>query len=269
MIVELIGAPGAGKTSLVPTVAAHFAELGLNARTVVEAARPCARRTLLGAALASLAPPRLERALLWQLFYQSSRGYRLRFFARHPRLIGHVLRSQRRRPIPPEERRHALFWFFVLTGQYEFLTAHLRPGEWLVLDEGFAHRAVQMHASSVETPDAGQIAAYVGLLPRPDLLVAVSAPWELCAERVYRRGLWERFRHKSRAEVERYLANAHQVVNLALEQIRGRGWPVIEIENSGEDLALPRAELRERLMAAAPSPMEGGRPPWLARGGLV
>ena len=268
MIVELIGAPGAGKTTLVPAVAAHFVGLGLSARTVVEAARPFARRTPAGAAAARLAPPPLARALLWQLFYHTSTAYRLRFFARHPRLVAYVLRSQRRRPIPAEERRHASHWFFVLTGQYEFLRAHARPGEWLIYDEGFAHRAVQLHASSDETPDAGQVARYVGLLPRPDLLVAVRAPWQLCAERVYRRGLWARFRHKGRAEVERYIRHAHRVVELALEPIRAGGWTLIEVDNGGADPAAPAAELRERLAALGPWPAGGPRPRQLARGGL-
>lgn len=260
MIVELIGAPGAGKTSLVPAVVEHFAGLGLDARTVAEAARPYAQRTALGA-VAGLAPPRVERAMLWQIFYQTSAACRLRFFARHPRLIWHVLRSQRRRPIPPEERRHASHWFFVLTGQYEFLRAHAHPGEWLVFDEGFAHRAVQMHASSLETPDPARIATYVGLLPPPDLLIAVRAPWELCAERIYKRGLWARFKHKSRPEVERYVANAHRIVDLAIEQIRGRGWTVVEVDNSGSDLVATSSELQQRLAAAALSVgRERGRP---------
>lgn len=247
MIVELIGAPGAGKTTLTPALCMLLAEQGCRARTVVEAARPYARRTWPGAAVGRLAPPPLRRALLWQLFYHAGTAYRLRFFARHPRLIRYVLRTQRRRPIPAEERRHASHWFFVLTGQYEFLAAHAAPREGLIFDEGFIHRAVQLHASERETPDPAQIAAYVALLPRPDLLVAVHVPWERCVERVYRRGLWERFRHKGRAQVERYIANAHQVVELAVAQARRAGWPLVEVDNGGDDPALCIAELGAQL----------------------
>lgn len=247
MIVELIGTPGAGKTTLVPALTEALAARGISARTVVEAGRPYALRTPLGAAVGRLAPQPLRRPLLWQVFYQASAAYRLRFFARHPRLIHHVLREQRRRPIPAEERRHALSWFFVLAGQYEFLRAHARPGEALVLDEGFAHRAVQMHASDVETPEPARIAAYASLLPRPHLLVAVHAPWEVCVERIYRRGLWERFRHKGRAQVERYVANAHRVVDVAVHNVRRGGWTVIDVDNGGDATAAALAELRTKL----------------------
>lgn len=254
MIVELIGTPGAGKTTLVPSAIAHLAGRGVRARTVLEAARPFARRTPAGAAIGSLAPPPLHGPLLWQVFYHLSTAYRLRFFARHPQLIRHVLRAQRRRPIPAEERRHALRWFFVLAGQYEFLASHARPGECLVLDEGFVHRAVQMHASDVETPDPAQIAAYVALLPRPDLVVAVHAPWEVCVERIYRRGLWDRFRHKSPGQVARYVACAHQVVELTVEHVRRHGWALAEVDNGDDAFAGAGAALREQLEAVgAPS----------------
>lgn len=252
MIVELIGAPGAGKTTLTPALIGLLAARGGCARTVVEAARPYAQRTWAGAAVARLAPPSLRRPLLWQLFCQLSAASRLRFFARHPRLIRYVLRTQPRRPIPPEERRHASHWFFVLTGRYEFLRAHAGPREWLVFDEGFAHRAVQLHASDVEAPDPTRIATYAALLPRPDLLIAVHAPWERCLERVYRRGLWARFRHKGPDQVARYVANAHAVVELAVAQARRAGWPLIEVQNGGDDPALCADELGVRLAAALP-----------------
>ena len=42
MVIEFIGAPGAGKTTLIPTVANICRTRGICARTVVDAARPSA-----------------------------------------------------------------------------------------------------------------------------------------------------------------------------------------------------------------------------------
>ncbi len=245
MIIEFIGAPGAGKTTLLPTAIEFLRERGMDARTIVEAARPYAQRTLFGEAVNRLAPPSLRQPLLWQVFYWLSFLARGRFFLNNSRLLRQVLDSQRRRPA--EARRHALYWFFHLTGYYEFLRTHAWPDEALVLDEGFVHRVVQLNASDVEEPDPARIAAYVNLLPQPDLVIFLQAPWEVCEGRVRSRGVWAPLRHKSPPEISRYIANAHRVVNLTLGYIKSQDWTVIEVDNAGGTPALAQAELRQKL----------------------
>jgi len=268
VIVEFIGTPGAGKTTLLPATIEYFQACGISARRVVDAARPFAQRTLPGALIGRLAPEPLRRPLLWQVFYQLSTAYRLKFFASRPQLIAHVLRSQRRRPIAAVERQHVRFWFFVLVGQYEFLRAHARPDEALVFDEGFIHRAVQMHASDVEEPQPAQIAAYVDLLPQPDLVIVPWAPSELCEARVYSRGLWERFQHKSRPQVAAYIANSSRIVGHAVEQIKRRGWRVVEVDNSGDDPAASAAELQGKLASIISHVREAPQARQIAQGGV-
>src|SRR5512143_784859 len=126
MIIEFIGTPGAGKTTLLPAAIEFLSEHGLHGLTVLNAARPYARRTLLGRMVDHWARQSLREPLLWQVFYHLSKLYRLRFFVNHPKLIWQVWRSQRHRPIPAEARQHVLHWFFHLAGYYEFLTAHIR-----------------------------------------------------------------------------------------------------------------------------------------------
>lgn len=247
MIIEFIGTPGAGKSTLQAAVIELFQERGIQAWSIVDAARPCAQRTVWGRVISRASPHSLRSPLLWQVFYFLSTLYRLRFFLKYPRLIWQVFDSQRRRPIPVEERQHALHWFFHLVGYYEFLIAYALPGEALVLDEGFVHRVVQMNASDVEEPDPDQILAYVNLLPRPDLVIAVQTPWEVCKERIYRRGLWQRFQHKSPEEVSRYVANSNRIVNLTIEHLRSAGWPLIEVDNGSDEVGMTLAALRDKL----------------------
>jgi len=262
MVIEFIGAPGAGKTTLIPTVADVCRTRGICARTVVDAARPSAQRTWAGQAVARFAPQTWRRPLLWQVFYHLSAWSRFAFCARHPRLIGSVLTTQLRRPIPAETRRHAWHWFIHLTGYYQFLLAQARDDEALILDEGFTHRVVQMYASHLETPDSDRIAAYVDLIPRPDLVIAVHAPWEVCLERIYQRGLWERFQRYSPDEVAAFVRNAHRIVNLTIDYIRGAGWTLLEVDNGGGDPVLAQQRLRaglETLMPAlTPHPVGAG-----------
>jgi thymidylate kinase len=247
MIIEFIGTPGSGKSTLMHVVIEYLHELGFGAFSVIEAARPFAERTTIGKVVSHLAPARFRQQLLWQVFYHLSTLYRFRFFSKHPTLIWRVLLSQWRRPIPAETRRYTLYWFFHLVGYYEFLTTHARPAEVLVFDEGFIHRVVQLNASDIEEPDPTRLLDYVDLLPRPDLVIAPLVPLELCEQRIYSRGLWERFRQKTPDEVSRFLSNSFRIVNLTLGHIREESWKVIEVDNSSDDLGVAKAELRRML----------------------
>ncbi len=249
VIVEFIGAPGVGKTTLIPAAIAAFQEQGLRAYTTVEAARPFARRTLLGAILTRLSPARWQRPLLWQLFYQTSFLHRFSFFAKHPRLLKLVLGSQWRRPPAADGRkRRVLYWYFRQTGYYDFLKAHALADEVLIFDEGFIHRVVQLFASSVEVPRIEKIQSYVDLLPVPDLVIGIQAPPDVCQERIYSRGLWQRFSDKQPEEMSRFVAHAHEAVNLTMETIKKDRWPILEIDNSSDDPAKAAAQLQRKLL---------------------
>lgn len=248
MIIEFIGAPGAGKTTLLPVVTGFFQARDYQAYTVVEAARPFARRTLWGKIVLGLAPLAWQRPLLWRVFYLQSIVYRLKFMAHHSRLIRQVLSGQRGRPPAADVRqRQVLTWFFRQMGYYEFLRLQAQPDEALVFDEGFVHRVVQLHASSAENPDKTRIAAYVDLLPRPDLVIFVQAPQAVCEKRIYERGLWQRAQHKEPAEITQFICHARQAVDLAVAQARSKGWLVVEVNNGGEDLTAVKANLRQQL----------------------
>ncbi len=260
MVVELIGTPGAGKTSLLPVVMDSLSEQGVTPRTMVGASRVYVARTTLGAYIARFAPPRLRRALLWQLFCQFSRAYQFRFLLRHVRLARHLMQGQAHRDASVKFRRHALRWYLRMLGQYEFLRTHLRPNEALVIDQGFVHRAVDLHASDRGEPDLAAVSAYLDLVPQPDLIIHVNAPLGVCEARVFDRGPWAHFRRESPAALSRFITNSHVVVGQVVERMRAKGWNLIEVDNGSEGLALSTARLRSILMNpdSASVPLSGG-----------
>ncbi len=248
MIIEFIGAPGAGKTTLLPEVTRFFESRGCRAYTVVEAARPFARRTMGGKLVQWLAPAAWQRPLLWRVFYLLSIGQRLNFMVQHPRLITQVLASQRGRPAAADTRqRQVLPWLFHHMGTYEFLRRHLRPDELLLFDEGFIHRVVQLFTSSAEKPAPAQIAAYIDLLPQPGLVIYVQASAAVCEKRIYERGLWQRAQHKEPAEISQFVRHAHKAVELAVAHARSKQWLVLEVANDGEDLTAVRSLFQHQL----------------------
>ena len=254
MIIEMVGAPGAGKTTLLVGIEDGCRAAGLTPVTVHDAARPFAARTILGRLVRRTVPTRRQGQALWVVFRIASGWHTLRAVIEAPAQTRHVLASQRRRPAAADARgRRVVYWYLRTMGSRRFLLARARPDEVVVFDEGFVHRAVQLHSSSVESPTRAQIAAYVADLPRPDLVVHVDASPEVCERRVQGRGVWARLDHRSPAEVHRFLLHAHETIALVRAELERRGWAVIDIDNDGADPAAAVAtlarEVASRLVA--------------------
>jgi hypothetical protein len=254
MIIEMVGAPGAGKTTLLAGIEGGCRAVGLTPVTVSAAARPFAARTIFGRLVRLTVPARLERQALWGVFRIETGWHTLRAMIDRPALTRHVLRSQRRRPAAADARgRRVVYWYLRTMGSRRFLLARARKGEVIVFDEGFVHRAVQLHSSVVESPTPEQIASYVAALPRPDLVVHVDASPDVCERRVQDRGVWARLDHRSPAEIRRFVQHAHETVALVRGELDRRGWAVIAVDNDAADPAVAIATLTagvaERLAA--------------------
>ena len=247
MIIEFIGTPGSGKTTLIPALEKTLAEHDLVGRTVVEASRPVVSRTYIGKVINQLAPSSLRRQLLWQTFYWWSYLSRSQFSDENSSLVSHVRETQSARNITGEEKEHNLSWWFNLAGNYQFLKTRLKPGEALLLDEGFSHRVVQLHASDHEEVNQENLYNYLRMIPKPDMLLFIDAPAVVCEERVYARGLWTRFENKSAEQVSRYIQNSHLVVNLAVGFLKSKHWDVIEINNTADSIAKAENELAAKV----------------------
>jgi thymidylate kinase len=255
LIVEFIGTPGSGKTTLSTELVALLRQRGIEAATILGAARDHAGRTPPGRAIERFAPPSVRRSLLWQLFCLLGTVYAFGFTRDHFALTRHVVRAQLGRAIRGRTLAHILFWFFQLGGRYRFLTATAMPCRTLVLDDGFLHRSVHLAASHAEEPDAEWVASYVDLLPRPDLVILTIAGRDQCERRVRERGVWNHSRQLSAEQLSRYLSNAERVVRLAVRRARDRGWAVVEIANEsrGTDGVMPALTSAAELLIAVGS----------------
>lgn len=236
MIVEMLGAPGAGKTTMVAAVEEGCRAGGWTPFTIERAARCFAARTVLGRLANRVLPHRFERRAQWAVYRLASGWHTLRFAVEHHGLSRYLLASQRGRPAAGDAKgRRVVYWYLRMMGSYGFLRSQAAVNEVVVIDEGFAHRAVQLHASAVESPTAAQIAGYVAVLPRPALVVHVRASSATCWRRVQARGAWVRLSHRSPAEVGRFVEHAHETVTLLRAELDRQGWPVLEVDNDDED----------------------------------
>jgi len=247
MIIELIGTPGAGKTTLLPVITQSMIERGYQALSVIDAARPYAKKTILGKIVFKLLPSSTHRPILWQIFYLYSFINRRKFYKSHPVLMDSVLEHQRQRPISTNDLKHVLRWFIHLTGYYQFFSQYPMPKDALIFDEGFVHRVVQLFASENEEPDFRLVANYLDLIPKPDLVIFTNAPEEVCKQRVFSRGVWDRFREKDPRDTEKFISNASKIVNFSANYMKEKGWDLIEVKNGDQEISLAQNSLKQSL----------------------
>jgi broad-specificity NMP kinase len=258
LIVELVGTPGAGKTTIARQLVDDLRARGCKAATVIEAARTHAARTPLGRRIDRLPRP-LKDPLLWQLFYVRGTVEGFAFAWEHRRLAYRIIRTQLRRPVPAAMKRHTLYWYLQLAGRYRFLLASSDGREAILFDDGFLHRAVALHASHAERSDARAVSDYVDLLPKPDAVVHVLAPLEVCDRRVRERGIWRHSRRLSGRQLVRYMAEAEHVVQAAVARAKAHGWTIIEIENGDAGATVDLAGHRLARASSLDAPASTGR----------
>jgi hypothetical protein len=247
LIVELLGVPGAGKTTISQELVGLLGAHGVRADTIVSAGRSRAAASPVGRVLAVRRSSRARRAVEWQLFSIGAALACVPFARAHRELTRRVVGDQLRRDLPLRLRVHIIRSFLRLCGRYRCLTAMTGPTEALVLDDGFVHRAVQVHASAFEDVEAGRVGDYIGRVPAPDLVVFVTARVATCERRVRERGVWRHSRHLSPDQLSRYLRNAEIVVDAAADQVRRLGWNLVQIDNDGRALDEVRRDLDEAL----------------------
>jgi len=107
---------------------------------------------------------------------------------------------------------------------YEFFQHRLWPDEALVLEEGLVQRATSLHTSVSEEPDPLDIAGYVQLLPRPDLVILVQTSPDICVERLLARGRHRRYLGK---DLAKFVVGSSKTIEAALHTVEKSGWNVI------------------------------------------
>lgn len=239
-VIELIGTPGAGKTTVAAGLAEELTLRGFAPLRLPEAGRLVARRSAIG----SLLPerhPRLEAALAWRLFSIERLWRGLVFLAARPRLVWLLVATQSRRPRSAQlRRRRVVHWWLRMAGTRAMLVRRRLPNEVVLLDEGFYHRVVQLFASADEMPDRETISRYIALVPAPDRLIHVSASLDECRRRILARGVWRRFEDEGEDRLMAFLRSAEAAVTAAVDEASHRPGVLDTVDNgsSPEDIDL-------------------------------
>ncbi len=272
VVVELIGMPASGKTTLVPAVRAACAAHGLVAGTTEELARSAVRNSPGLARLSRHGPPALRSAIEWGLFRVAGAAGIAAAIVGRPGWW-RILANQRRRPVGADRRaRRVAHWLLRLIGDHRFLRRRLPPDHALILDEGFAHRTVQLFTSPVERPDITQIARYVSMVPAPDLLVHIEVEPSTAIERLRDREPWPWLARRPTHDLDSYLHHADAAIHATLDAARRRGWNIVVIPNHQRDVSANLALTTEsitRALASVTGSVGASRPSGPSRPGQL
>src|SRR5690606_27571564 len=110
------------------------------------------------------------------------------FVTRWPEYVETVVGAQRRRADRDSDQERVLRWIFELGAKFQVASGALGDDDVLVIDEGFAQRAVAVFGHGWRPDEEADLARYVASTPRPDLVFVVDVPLEVCRERLDRSG---------------------------------------------------------------------------------
>ncbi len=235
IVVELMGTPGAGKSTVARALQVALSELGVAVLCSPESTPEVAARSGLGALAARLASGRPGEILNWRIFAFERWLRGISVLLARPGLVRILLSSQILRPAAAQAApRRPTHWLVRMAGERAMLLSRRKTGEVVVIDEGFCHRVVQLFTSSVETADPRTVARYVAVVPAPSLVIRVMAPVGVCLARIRDRGVWDRFDGDEEG-LESFLNSAADALVMVADQLENRGVRLVTVDNSGPD----------------------------------
>jgi homoserine kinase type II len=252
-MLELVGVPGAGKTTVAPLVVGQLRDRGLVPITVPHAIDAALARSTRGRMLRAVGvrPPYRRRARV--LLVDAPSAVSLPFVA--PRLAAALAGALLRLPVGWGHRVSIGGRAIRVVAAHRFLRSRLRPGEVAVADEGPVHRVVNLYAWRRSTA-VEAIRRYLDSAPLPDAVLEITVPGDEATRRLRAResGLPDRLRGADDARVRQFAERADASIAVAREHLAARtAWATL----SGTDRS--DADVARRLDELGFVPSRGGR----------
>jgi hypothetical protein len=235
-LVEFLGAPGSGKTTVFQALvtAAHDAGLLLHElEPVGRAAFAEHGRDPLARAVARTIGKHSPAVWKKTMARSSDRVAILsRAITSRPRLAAAIIASNQAH----NADAHAdVVLSMTLNHLISFQLAEesLGSDEWLLVDEGLCHRVIGLFAASSSEIRRSEVVRYLDLVPVPRVLVVVSAPVDLCLLR-REAGGWSAGRIHDPSRRRSFLERSSELVELTSRHMEEEGSAVVRVDGSRE-----------------------------------
>jgi hypothetical protein len=188
----------------------------------------------------------LPNSLQWFIWYVIISWHSLLFSLEHHRLLWLTFSSQLKRLISLKDRLWVLRRMLKLWGQYRCIQNSLTPDEVIIMDGGLLYFAVALFTSENESPNHKLVKNYINSIPKPNLLILVNTPIEVCIGRVLvrERELPRRLQQLTPKAIKAYITHQAEAVDVASSNALNCSWQILQTENH---MPLPQVikELRQ------------------------
>ena len=234
--IEFLGVPGAGKSGLVAEVIDELRVAGIDTVDMDEAvyaAMNAETRDPLIRFLLRYLPSGVRRRSFKHLAARSQdRLLALRgFLLAEPDAGIVILEALRdRRDLDPHQDL-AFGWIVELMWSYQVaMKSEMASYSNIVLDEGFCNRALTLFGYRFSDEDHVRLRTYIESIPKPALVIVVTADAKRAASRATQR---IRFEHLSDDELKEYTRDVERCVDATKLLLVERGVDVREVRNDG------------------------------------
>ena len=225
MIIEITGAPGSGKSTIVKNVLTKFGSYKIHLITNKDAIK------LVKARWANNKPfNSFKTALQWKIFVAFNI---LQYIFKNLRLFLFIFISQLGRSI--KMKFHLLIWAQLLNKcwQYQLFEKYLQNNEAVFVDGGIVQFSLALLTSECEKPLSRSYKFYLKNVLKPSLLIIVKVPLNVCLKRVKerKRDLPERTKDLSPALITKFICNQFAAIILIEQIIEPLEWKTITVNN--------------------------------------
>lgn len=208
MLVELLGLPGSGKSTLIRALVPRLRAQNVSVRRAEKlAGLPCHDRH---------APRYVQRGADRTALYRATQ-----FRRQHRGLMKHV---EHKLALSPSDE----FLFTLTTALYQACREYTGTFGIALLDEGFVHRGVSAH---LECEDAA-FQRYMEMIPVPDLAIHLCPPVQTAFERAVSRRAHKGEAHKVTSKLgdRDMFERRDALLRIGARHIHERGTAVIEVD---------------------------------------
>ncbi|MFC2157449.1 hypothetical protein ACFLT9_06395 [Acidobacteriota bacterium] len=237
--IELIGAPGCGKTTLFRLINDFFSgsDQVLTTQKSLYIGMKKDPIHYMSRKILEIMPPVIGQKLAKKLFRWSSTHshYASRFLRNNRDLWDIVQESQDFSDIPASHKQKIREWIFDFVGYYEFLEENLADEQSVIFDEGFTQKAVSLFVAPGQEPNWNILDSYIEKIPSLKLLVYVDSEKENCLTRINSQNKGRiRMNDMDSQEIEQFIELSIKVCRYVVEAVRqkNRVDSIIRVDNN-------------------------------------